>query len=174
MSYPFQKLQESIAPILRLVKDAMEPPATNVTSDPDEAKDEFTDEERRPLLHAHRFLSPAITGRYPEPREVLYERSTSIGPENWVQEFEMMNLPLFSQQYIQLIHVPLDVMHECLRLQLEMKMPIEPSTHSVKQVRLTCTYMYVYTHAYTCTYIMLHICTYAHMHTYSSLRDLHQ
>ena len=33
------------------------------------------------------------------------------------------------------MHVPLDVMQECLRLQLEMRAPQQPSLHSVKQVR---------------------------------------
>ena len=60
---------------------------------------------------------------------------TSVGPQNWIHEFEQLNLPLFTEQYIRLVHVPLDVMQECLRLQLEMRAPQQPSLHSVKQVR---------------------------------------
>ena len=58
-----------------------------------------------------------------------------MGPENWLQEFCVMGLPLFSSQYLRLVHMPLDVMHECLKLQLELRPPYQPSLHSVKQVR---------------------------------------
>ena len=64
-----------------------------------------------------------------------FDRSTSVGAQNWIQEFEQLNLPLFTEQYIRLVHVPLDVIQECLRLQLEMRAPQQPSLHSVKQVR---------------------------------------
>lgn len=64
-----------------------------------------------------------------------YDRSTSVQPESWVREFERMNLPLFSRQYLRLVHVPLDVMHECLRLQLVLRPTRTPSAHSVKKVR---------------------------------------
>lgn len=71
-------------------------------------------------------------------REVAYERTTSLSTLNWCQEFDSMNLPHFGRQYIQLVHTPLDVMHECLKLQLELQLPEKPSPLSVKQVQGVC------------------------------------
>lgn len=69
-------------------------------------------------------------------REVAYERTTSVSTLNWEQEFESINLPHFGHLYIQLVHTPLDVMHECLKLQLGLQLPEKPSPLSVKQVRI--------------------------------------
>ena len=123
-------LIDSITPVLTLAQDAMTP-----LSERSDDTDEF-EEERRPLLRA--FLPPALTMAdcyHPRTTEGgQFRRTTSVGPDNWTQEFEAMNLPLFYSQYIQLVHVPLDVMHECLRMQLELRPPRQPSAHSVKQV----------------------------------------
>ena len=67
---------------------------------------------------------------------------TQVGPglvlpqqiDCWIDEFRSMNLPPFVCMYIQLLRVPLDVMYDCLSLQLRLKPPQEPSPHSVKQV----------------------------------------
>ena len=92
----------------------------------------------RPSHHSHMVVitSDPSAGQYHRRVPAAYfDRSTSVGPQNWIQEFEQLNLPLFTEQYIRLVHVPLDVMQECLRLQLEMRAPQQPSLHSVKQVR---------------------------------------
>lgn len=68
--------------------------------------------------------------------EVTYERTTSLSTLDWGQEFESINLPHFGKQYIQLVHTPLDVMHECLKLQLGLQLPEKPSPLSVKQVKV--------------------------------------
>ena len=77
---------------------------------------------------------PTVTDVY-HPRDLTYERTASVSTLNWTQEFQAMSLPLFGRQYIQLVHTPMDVMHECLKLQLELKLPKEPSPLSVTQVR---------------------------------------
>ena len=126
-------LVDFVHPILKLARYALTP-----ISEREETDDvpEYSEEERRPLLRP--FHSAALMGidsyhqRHPVPTS--YVRGTSVGPECWTQEFESMNLPLFCQQYIQLVHVPLDVMHECLKLQLELRPPQQPSPHSVKRV----------------------------------------
>ena len=91
-----------------------------------------------PSHHSHLVVITSVpsAGQYHRRVPPAYlDRSTSVGPQNWIQEFEQLNLPLFTEQYIRLVHVPLDVMQECLRLQLEMRAPQQPSLHSVKQVR---------------------------------------
>ena len=105
----------------------------------DETYSEFTAEERKPLLHAVRFMNPTAFRRYDRsPAEAQSSstlmRSTSIGPVKWLTEFEMMGLPMFWQQYLQVLHVPLDVMHECLKLQLELGKQQTFSPHIIKRV----------------------------------------
>ena len=103
--------------------------------------------ERQPLLRA--FLAPTSTSyQHMETLrhlEVTYERTSSVSPLSWCQEFEAMNLPHFGRQYIQLVHIPLDVMHECLKLQLGIQLPDKPSPLSVKQVKHTDTHTHMYT-----------------------------
>ena len=122
-----------VTPVLMLAQYALHPPAET-----DEIEtEESTTVHPRPLLQP--FLDPSLFKAVPTPHEYspnLFERSTSTGPENWIQEFEVMNLPLFSAQYIRLVHVPLDVMHECLKLQLELRPSKQPSMHSVRQVNV--------------------------------------
>ena len=107
----------------------------------DETYSEFTAEERKPLLHAVRFMNPAAFRRYDRsPAEAQSSssspllRSTSIGPVKWLAEFDKMALPMFWQQYLQVLHVPLDVMHECLKLQLELGKQQTFSPHIIKRV----------------------------------------
>ena len=124
-------LLKFMEPILKLAQFALTP-----LSDQDKTDDASTvdnAEERRPLLQPFLPSFHTSADKYHQ-RTTEYARGTSVSPESWTQEFEAMNLPLFSLQYIQLVHVPLDVMHECLRLQLVLKPPAQPSAHSVKQV----------------------------------------
>jgi hypothetical protein len=108
----------------------------------DETYAEFTAEERKPLLHATRFMNPAALQRYdrspaeaqPPSSSSPLLRSTSVGPIKWLTEFEKMGLPMFWQQYLQVLHVPLDVMHECLKLQLELGKQQTFSPHIIKRV----------------------------------------
>ena len=74
------------------------------------------------------------------------EHASSDGSLNWSQEFEFINLPHFGRQYVQLVHIPLDVVHECLKLQLELRLPdklslvnmseVSPSHHDIKLLSL--------------------------------------
>lgn len=57
-----------------------------------------------------------------------------MDPVNWLSEFEKMKLPVFWRQYLQVLHVPLDVMHECLKLQLELGKQQTFSPHIIKRV----------------------------------------
>ena len=88
-------------------------------------------------------MAPLVDMDSYHPREVAYERTTSLSTLNWCQEFDSMNLPHFGRQYIQLVHTPVDVMHECLKLQLELQLPDKPSPLSVKQVNKTAYYIYL-------------------------------
>ena len=91
--------------------------------------------EKRLLLQAPVDVSQIDTYHF---RGLTYERTTSVSALDWLQEFDAINLPHFRRQYIQLVHIPLDVMHECLKLQLGLHIPDTPSHLSDKQV-ITCT-----------------------------------
>ena len=58
------------------------------------------------------------------------------GPrEDWLEEFDKMNLPMFHSQFLLLARVRLDVIHECLRLQLYLRPPKRPSEFIISRVR---------------------------------------
>jgi hypothetical protein len=57
---------------------------------------------------------------------------------NWCAEFEDMHLPMFNDQFLLLARVPLDVMHECLRLQQYLKPPKAPSEFSISRLVSEC------------------------------------
>ena len=108
---------------------------------PSEEDQQYLNEEdcsdQKPL---HKFMNPELIKRLNEQtHEIpsnLLDRSTSIDALDWMMEFKSMELPPFTMQYIQLVHVPLDVMQECLQLQSELGNELrDPSSHSVKQVR---------------------------------------
>jgi mitogen-activated protein kinase kinase kinase 4 len=52
----------------------------------------------------------------------------------WNSDYVKMNLPSFRAPYLFLCRIPLDVIHECLKIRLEQK-PQEPSELSIRQVR---------------------------------------
>lgn len=52
----------------------------------------------------------------------------------WSEEFVQMGLPSFKPAYLCLLRIPLDVVHECLRLRLEQRPETDPSYMSVRQV----------------------------------------
>ena len=53
---------------------------------------------------------------------------------NWHTEFDAMHLPSFKPAFFFLCRIPLDVLHECLRLWLEQRPKTEPSLLCVRQV----------------------------------------
>eukprot|EP00095_Tigriopus_kingsejongensis_P011134 maker-scaffold1161_size58349-snap-gene-0.7 protein:Tk11134 transcript:maker-scaffold1161_size58349-snap-gene-0.7-mRNA-1 annotation:"hypothetical protein CAPTEDRAFT_214311" len=55
----------------------------------------------------------------------------------WNPEFMKMNLPSFRAPYLFLCRIPLDVIHECLKIRLEQK-PHEPSELSIRQLMREC------------------------------------
>lgn len=130
-------MKEFIGPVLHLAKYSL---STHNEDKDSDLYEEFSDDENKPLLmHAKRFMNPAVFNNFNEiTQEVpphLFERSTSMETQNWMDEFRAMKLPIFSVQYIQLVHVPLDVMRECLKLQMELGKDVQsPSAHTVKQV----------------------------------------
>ena len=133
-----QALLKFISPVIQLANYALD--STPSKAQQDETYSAFTAEEKKPLLHAVRFMNPAIFRRYDRsPAEAQSSsspllRSTSIGPVKWLTEFDKMGLPMFWQQYLQVLHVPLDVMHECLKLQLELGKQQTFSPHIIKRV----------------------------------------
>ena len=151
-------LQKFIQPVQNLTIAALSPRTQEEEGreGEEETDDAYPEPERRPLLRP--FLCPPATNHDKfHPREVMYERATSISLLNWGQEFEAMYLPHFGRQYIQLVHTPLDVMHECLKLQLELQLPEKPSPLSVKQVSLSLfwdVYHYIYVRTYLVAFVM--------------------
>ena len=135
-----QALLNFISPVIHLAKYALDP-APSTKGQKDETYSEFTAEETRPILHAARFMNPNLFRRYDrspaEAQSNTLMRSTSIDPVKWLMEFEKMELPMFWQQYLQVLHVPLDVMHECLKLQLELGKQQTFSPHIIKRVGIT-------------------------------------
>ena len=122
-------LQDFIRPILKIVEKAS-PQATDETDDASAAVEGMVcspppsaaDIECAPSSHP--------------PSDGALGPSTTL---DWAREFQSMNLPFFSDQYIELVHVPLDVMHECLKLrQVQHASPsdsIGATTDYTKQVR---------------------------------------
>ena len=100
------------------------------------------------MCSTHRCMS----ADYVSLLKVGSERTQQPQMEHWVDEFTSMNLPMFVHQYIQLLRVPLDVMHDCLNLQLALKPPQDPSTHSVKQVLRVSVHI---CHALVCSFCIL-------------------
>ncbi|KAK2570774.1 Mitogen-activated protein kinase kinase kinase 4 [Acropora cervicornis] len=56
----------------------------------------------------------------------------------WSEEFEKMGLPSFRPLYMFLCRVPLDIIHESLRLRLQHRPKGEPSSLSVRQLLREC------------------------------------
>lgn len=54
----------------------------------------------------------------------------------WSNEAQALNLPSYRGAYLFLCRIPLDLIHEFLRLRLETK-PERPSSMSIRQVRIT-------------------------------------
>ena len=64
----------------------------------------------------------------------LPERRISLCAHGvWCDDFTNMQLPSFKPLYLFLVRMPLDIVHECLRLRLE-QMQLKPSAISVAQV----------------------------------------
>ncbi|ESO84956.1 hypothetical protein LOTGIDRAFT_168212 [Lottia gigantea] len=69
----------------------------------------------------------------------LCNRSSSLAEHGaWSEEFIKMGLPSFRPSYLFLVRIPLDVIHECLRLRLEQRPTNEPSLHSTRQLMREC------------------------------------
>ncbi len=54
---------------------------------------------------------------------------------NWMEEFKNMGLPMFVVQYIQLLHIPLDLMKECLQWHNELDIAFSNPGSNAKLVR---------------------------------------
>lgn len=72
--------------------------------------------------------------------EMEYPPRDVCGEEIWVQRFEEMGLPSFRPLYLFLVRIPLDVLHEALRLRLEQQPEADPSLLSVRQVIVILTF----------------------------------
>ena len=53
------------------------------------------------------------------------------------QQFADMSLPSFRPTYLFLVRIPLDIIHECLKLRLEQRPDKDPSLLSLQSVRFT-------------------------------------
>ena len=73
--------------------------------------------------------SPPLTSDQAENRDILMSHGT------WSPEFIEMELPSFRPTYLFLVRIPLDIIHECLKLRLEQRPDNgDPSLLSLKQV----------------------------------------
>ena len=99
--------------IRKFIRPIQELAITALSSDKGPEQDESVEESMRKCL-----LPESNSLRW-----LSFKRASSDGYLNWSQEFEFLNLPHFGKQYVQLMHIPLDVMHECLKQQLELKLP---------------------------------------------------
>ena len=102
--------------------------------------------------HFHRGYSneservPLLKDSTAKPRSVRQRRNSlfpSHDEESWLDVFEQMNLPSFDRQFLQLARVPLDVMHVCIRKNLNLHFQENLSILSLKAVSmLTCGLVY--------------------------------
>ena len=69
----------------------------------------------------------------PEDKE-SYMQTFGVPTENWVERFQRMGLPSFDRLYLFLVHLVMDIYHECLRMRMEHRPKGEPSSLSVRQV----------------------------------------
>ena len=77
-----------------------------------------------------KFLDPQT-----KKNPLVHSDSTAEADEiSWVHRFEEMGLPSFRPLYMFLVRIPLDVLHECMRLRLEQRPEADPSLLSVRQV----------------------------------------
>lgn len=65
-----------------------------------------------------------------------WQKETFAAIEGFEEDFQELGLPSFSNLYLFLARIPLDITHECLRLRLEHRPKGDPSSLSVRQVRL--------------------------------------
>ena len=91
-------------------------------------------------LHENEMASSPSLGQ----ARLYFGRSTSLAEHGeWCQEFRRMGLPSFRPTYLFLVRVPLDVVHECLRLRLEQRPQGDPSFLSIRQVSV-CSVVVVF------------------------------
>lgn len=71
------------------------------------------------------------------PHSTMCRRRDNAEQRIWSDKFKETGLPSFRSLYLFLARVPLDIIHECLRLRLQHRPKGEPSSLSVRQVDLT-------------------------------------
>ena len=74
----------------------------------------------------------------------IYGRRNSVYPsieEGWLSVFEQMNLPSFDRQFLQLARVPMDMMHVCIRKNLNLRFQEHLSILSLKAVSTQLHYV---------------------------------
>ena len=89
------------------------------------AEDDEGEGEERVPIYPSRYSSGAEEGEEWEGQRV-----------DWLVEFDKMNLPMFHDQFLLLARVRLDVIHECLRLQLYLRPPKTPSEFIISRVSI--------------------------------------
>jgi hypothetical protein len=120
-------LNRLIRGTLRRAKLALERPMSVDTSD-FRKRSSSTPVDYAHLWHPH--LHDEQFSSFPMASEDEKEL-TRYG--TWNPEFLRMKLPSFRAPYLFLCRIPLDVIHECLKIRLEQK-PQEPSELSIRQV----------------------------------------
>ncbi len=80
--------------------------------------------------------SPSLDGIPRQSHSIAEGRRGSHFQVSWCKEFKDIGLPSFKPTYLFLVRIPLDVIHECLRLRLEQMPKTDPSSWSIRHVRL--------------------------------------
>lgn len=83
-------------------------------------------------------------------KPTIRQRRNSLFPsfdDGWLSVFEQMNLPSFDRQFLQLARVPLDVMHVCIRKNLNVGFQDNLSILSLKAVS-ACMSITKYVHCF--------------------------
>ena len=70
------------------------------------------------------------------PHSTICRKQDNPEQRIWSDEFKETGLPSFQSLYLFLSRVPLDIIHECLRLRLQHRPKGEPSSLSVRQVNI--------------------------------------
>ena len=120
-------------------RQALAPPASCCVGDECQCKT---------VVHEHgkvfvNYLEALLNGQKDElnqsscschPHRTISHAPGNFGDHFWNEEFKRSGLPSFRSLHLFLSRVPLDIIHECLRLRLQHRPKGEPSSLSVRQV----------------------------------------
>ncbi|CAH1799809.1 unnamed protein product [Owenia fusiformis] len=121
-----KRLQVLLDKSLQKAKEALERPA-RAYEEPSEGLKRNSSYATSPTLH------PDMDSYI----KMSHRRSLDVAVD-WYDEMLKMGLPSFQPSYLFLLRIPLDVIHECLKLRLEQQPDLDPSLLSLRQLIREC------------------------------------